>query len=142
MINLSETIFSRAHLLADLAEHFPEAVEMELGLSARTELRQLRYRHAIQLEREIRSLQARLQKPGPGLANDGMSEVAADASLMERLVNEAGRVNRSVTIMSADRTASPEASPPSPKLANEIARLKELAAEYADAVLQGLENLR
>lgn len=141
VVNLSELIFSRAHLLADLEEHFPEAAEMKLTLSARTELWQLRSRHASQLEREIQSLQALLQKPGPGPANDGMREVAA-GSLMARLVNEAGRVNRSVTIISVDRTASSDVLSAWPTLATEITRLKELAHEYASSVAQGLEKLR
>jgi hypothetical protein len=141
-INLSETIFSRAHLLADLAEHFPEAIEMELSLSARTELWQLRSRHASQLGREIQSLQARLKKPGFEPATDGLSEVPVSASLIERLVQEAGRVNRSVTITSAGRAASPEAALALPRLADEIARLKELADKYANSVEQGLEKLR
>jgi hypothetical protein len=137
LINLSETIFSRAHLLADLAEHFPEAAEMELSLPARTELWQLRSRHAAQLEREIQSLQARLQKPELEPPNDGSAEVPVDASLIARLVREAGKVNRLVTTTSAGRAPSPEA-----RLADEIARLKELAAEYATSVAQGLEKLR
>jgi len=142
LVNLSEMIFSRAHLLADLAEHFPEAAEMKLTRSARIELWQLRTRHASQLEREVQSLQARLKKPGHDPANGGTGEVTLGISLMERLVNEAGSVNRSVTMMTADRTASPEASPSWPRLANEIARLKELAGEYANSVSQGLEKLR
>jgi hypothetical protein len=144
---LSETIFSRAHFLADLAEHFPEAIETELSLAARTELWQLRSRHASQLEREIQSLQARFKKPGleaanDGLSNGGLGEVPVGASLMQRLVEETGRVNRSVTITSAGRAASPEAALALPKLAAEIARLKELADEYANSVVQGLEKLQ
>ncbi len=142
VINLSEIIFSRVHLLRDLAEHFPEAVERELSLPARTELWQLRSRHASQLEREIHSLEARLKKPWLEPANDGLREVPVGASLMERLVWEAGRVNRSVTILSAGRTAGPEDALALPRLADEIARLQELADEYARSVAQGLETLR
>lgn len=141
-INLSETIFSRAHFLADLAERFPEAIEMKLTLSGRIELWQLRSRHARLLEREIQSLEARLKKPGPDLANDGMSEIAVGASLIERLVQEAGRVDRSVMITSAGRPGSPEATAAWTRLAGEIARLKELADDYANSVAQCLEKLR
>jgi len=102
----------------------------------------LRSRHASQLGREIQSLQARLKKPGFEPATDGLSEVPVSASLIERLVQEAGRVNRSVTITSAGRAASPEAALALPRLADEIARLKELADKYANSVEQGLEKLR
>jgi len=141
-INLSETIFSRAHLLTDLSEHFPEAAEMKLSPSERLELWQLRSRHARQLEREIQSLQTHLEKLGPDLASDGVSEVAIDVSLVEALVQEAGEVNRSVTTTSAGRTAGPEDVPARRKLAHEIARLKVLAYEYARSVAQGLEKLQ
>ncbi len=137
-INLSETIFSRAHLLADLAEHFPEAVEVELSPSARIELWQLRSRHASQLEQEIQALEARLTKPGLEPANNGMSEDSAGPSLIERLAQEADKVNRSVTITFTGSPASPEVS----ALADEIVRLKKLAAEYASSVVEGLEKLR
>jgi hypothetical protein len=139
-INLSETIFSRAHLLADLAEHFPEAVEMKLSPSARIELWQLRSHHASRLEQEIEALEVRLKNPGP--ANNRMNEAPTATSLIQKLVLEAGKVNRSVIITSAARTGDPEAGPAWQKLADEIARLKELADEYASSVAQGLEKLR
>jgi len=128
--------------LTDLSEHFPEAVEMKLSPSERLELWQLRSRHARQLEREIQSLQTHLEKLGPDLASDGVSEVAIDVSLVEALVQEAGEVNRSVTTTSAGRTAGPEDVPARRKLSHEIARLKVLADEYARSVAQGLEKLQ
>jgi len=141
-INLSETIFSRAHLLADLAQHFPEAIEIQLTPSDRVELWQLRSRHARQLEREIQSLQTHLEKLSFDIANDSVSEIATGTSLVERLAQEAGKVNRSVTTSSSGRTDGPADALITSKLAHEVARLKGLAAEYARSVTQGLEKLQ
>jgi len=140
-INLSETIFSRAHLMADLAEHFPAATEMTLSLPDQLELWQLRSRHARQIEREIESLQAQFQRIGLDSANDGMTEVPS-SSLIQRLVQEAGAVNRSVTTTSAGRRQSSESAETLRKVALEIARLKVLADEYAHSVAQRLEKLQ
>jgi hypothetical protein len=137
LVNLTETIFSRAHLLADLAAHFPEAVEFKLTGTDRIELWQLRLRHAEQLKREIESLAARVKSDGAASTGDPASEPAVGLSLIEKLAHQAGKVNRSVTALSAERTANPEASLP-----DEIAKLRDLAESYAGAVAQGLEKVR
>ena len=127
MINLSETISSRAHLLADLATHFPEAIELNLSLSSRIELWELRSRHATQLEQEIRSLDTLLNKPVSASPHDGTSEITA-----EMLAQEAGRVNRSVVIAAAGQQTQPV----------ELGHLKDFVTEYASSVAHHLEKLR
>jgi len=102
---------------------------------------QLRSRHARQIEREIESLQAQFQRIGLDSANDGMTEVPS-SSLIQRLVQEAGAVNRSVTTTSAGRRQSSESAETLRKVALEIARLKVLADEYAHSVAQRLEKLQ
>jgi hypothetical protein len=143
-INLSETIFSRAHLLATLAEHFPDAVETTLSPSARIDLWQLRSRHASQLNREIQSLEVLLNKPG--LKKPGLDPLNDGASLIERLVLEARKVNRSVIIASVPETMGPEVAgktrADTQKLTDELAQLKSLANQYANSIALGLESSR
>jgi hypothetical protein len=128
VINLSEIIFSRAHLLADLAAHFPENTELHLSSSSRIQLWELRSRHATQLEQEVRSLETLLnERVSASREDSNTGEISA-----EILAQEAGRVNRAVVI-----AAARQQSPPA-----DLGRLREIATQYASSVAQSLEKLR
>jgi hypothetical protein len=133
LINASEMILSRAHLLADLAKHFPETTETKLSQADRIALWQLRSRHASQLEQEIRSLEASLKTSGLSASVQDVTPKEGD-SLVARLVQAASRVNRLVTIAAAGGTANSESK--------EIEHLNALANEYAHSIARALESLQ
>jgi hypothetical protein len=141
IINASELILSRAHLLADLAARFPEATETRLTQADRAALWQLRSRHASRLNQEIQSLEARLKKAGLRTSVQRIIPEEGD-SPVARLVQAAGRVNRLVTIGAASKTTNPDGGTPKLRLGDEIEHLKELAREYSDSVALSLESVQ
>jgi hypothetical protein len=131
-IDISESIAARAHRIAQLAEHFPREIEASLSPVDQIALRNMRLRHASQMNRDIEALRARLAQTRPIAFSVNRD---ANAGAPEEIVSAANIVDRLVTSLSADAGVAVASWP---QLGEQLSRLHRAAQIY----LRSLENPR
>jgi hypothetical protein len=127
IIDTSQAINGQAGLLNQLSERFGAGAEATLDETARQQLRDLRIRHLVQLDREIENLLRLLKDDHPGFSLP--SGGPAEPSSARAVLKSAQEVNRLVTSLYA--ADSHDGTTLWPQLASELSRLQQMTGEYA-----------
>jgi hypothetical protein len=124
IINLSESIVSRAHSLDRLAIRFPSQVEAGFSPPDRATLREMRMRRALALTRDVEELRRALSKDRPIAFADSGEDAAVST---EALVSAAAIVDRVVTSLYADTA---DATSTWAELSKQLSRLHKISQLY------------
>jgi len=132
ILNASETVLARTHLLSQLADRFPPSKEEELSLAERKALWEMRVRHARQMGRDIDSLDLLLEANRPASAGKPVRESAAAETQFSitALVETAANVDRIVTSLYTSGPSNADPVSAWPQLTSELRRLRELSRTY------------
>ena len=142
ILNVSESILSRARLLSPLADRFPLDKEAELSLRERKTLWEMRARHVQQMSRDIETLGRLLGSTRPEGAGKLAHEIRtpdADFSVPS-MAEAASNVDHLVTALYAAGDAGVDPVSGWPQLTADLNRLRQFSQSYQKLAERRLED--